>query len=386
MESVCSDILEQVQLMDTPSRLMVIAIAVQLSSDRKVKAIQIRKDDCNIVFNVSPFYYFGRAVILSNYYLKTTGFTSRAHFPAALRAVLTSNLIIKLGCNIKQALLDVAVAYNDPEIQLALRSNPPILELSQHAKLKGFVREGSASLHVLVGKVLKKCFNPPTPTEMWNSTSYAHRLHTHIETIWQVYLSMNVNTSVGLPLVKAQLETNGYLVTLFQASVPVAEGLIIWPRSNFIDVVKDGEGNHQKIKITPTCSLIQVTKVLRPNSIHRRHGQCLSWIFDHEKLAVVTTSMLRTRGVISPISSSSSDSDIAAIPVVNLTEPFTLSIPPNGEPFPQMIDEDQDIFEEPDNEDLDTDRVTVNREEQIAINDTTPGPAAVRNLKLLLIL
>jgi hypothetical protein len=55
MESICSDILEEVQLID--SRLMVIAIAVQLSSDRKVKAIQIRKDDCNIVFNVSlnPF-------------------------------------------------------------------------------------------------------------------------------------------------------------------------------------------------------------------------------------------------------------------------------------------------------------------------------------------
>ena len=35
-------------------QLMVIAIAVQLSNDRKVKAIQIRKDDCNIVFNVSP--------------------------------------------------------------------------------------------------------------------------------------------------------------------------------------------------------------------------------------------------------------------------------------------------------------------------------------------
>ena len=55
MEAICSDILEQVQLMDT--WLMVIEIAVQLSSERKVKAIQIWKDDCNIVFNVSlsPF-------------------------------------------------------------------------------------------------------------------------------------------------------------------------------------------------------------------------------------------------------------------------------------------------------------------------------------------
>ena len=55
IESICSDILEQVQLMDT--RLMVIAISVQLSSDRKVKAIQIRKDDCNIVFNVSVGFF-----------------------------------------------------------------------------------------------------------------------------------------------------------------------------------------------------------------------------------------------------------------------------------------------------------------------------------------
>ena len=173
-----------------------------------------------------------------------------------------------MGCNIKQALLDIAVAYDDPEIQLALCSNPPILELSQHVKLKGFVCEGSASLHALVGKVLKKSFNPPSPTETWNSASYAKQLHTHIETIWQVYLSMNVNTSVGLPLVKAQLGTNGHLITLYQASVPVAEGHVIWPQANFINIVKDGEGNHQKIKITPTCSVIQVTKVLRPNSIH----------------------------------------------------------------------------------------------------------------------
>ena len=61
MESICSDLLEQVQLIDT--QLMVIAIAVQLSSDRKVKAIQIWKDDCNIVFNVShglnPFFIQG---------------------------------------------------------------------------------------------------------------------------------------------------------------------------------------------------------------------------------------------------------------------------------------------------------------------------------------
>ncbi len=61
-----------------------------------------------------------------------------AHFPPTLHTILTCNSIIKLGCNIKQALLDIALAYNDPEINLSLRSNPAILELGQHAKLKGF--------------------------------------------------------------------------------------------------------------------------------------------------------------------------------------------------------------------------------------------------------
>ena len=133
-----------------------------------------------------------------------------------------------MGCNIKQALLDIAVAYDDPEIQLALHSNPPILELSQHAKLKGFVREGSASLHALVGKVLKKTLIPHPPLRHGIPLAMPNN-STHIETIWQVYLSMNVNTSVGLPLVEAQLETNGHLITLYQASVPVAEGHIICP-------------------------------------------------------------------------------------------------------------------------------------------------------------
>jgi hypothetical protein len=61
MASICSDILEQVQLIDT--QLMVIAIAVQLSNDRKVKAIQIRKDDSNIVFNVSLNSYLKHQVV-----------------------------------------------------------------------------------------------------------------------------------------------------------------------------------------------------------------------------------------------------------------------------------------------------------------------------------
>jgi hypothetical protein len=192
---------------------------------------------------------------------------------------------------------------------------------------------------------------------------------------------MNVNTSVGLPLVKAQAETNGYLVTLYQASVPVAEGHIIWPRPDFIQVAKDEVGNHHKIKITATCSLILITKVLRPNSIHRRHGQCLSWIFDHEKQAVVTTSTLRTRGAIFPISSSirMSDSDMAALPCVNATEPFTLSISADGEPFTQMVDQDQVIADNDDEHDEpDLDGYTENKE-PVDMSSTSVGGHYIRD-------
>ena len=292
-----------------------------------------------------------------------------AHFPPALHAILTCNSIIKLGCNIKQALLDIALAYNDLEIKLSLQSNPAILELGQHAKLKGFVCEGSASLHALVGKLLNKCFNPLTSSNTWGSACYAQQLHTHVESIWQVYLCLNANVSVGLPLVKVQAETNVHLVALFQASIPVAEGHIIWPWPNFIEVIKDAADNRHWIKITPSCSLILITKVLRPNSIHQRHGQCLSWIFDHEKQAVVTTSTLRTRGAVTPIPSESiSDTSIATVPCVNLMEPFTLSIPADSGSFPQIIDQDCDIDDREDNN-LDLDRRGEDDEEHIDMSN-----------------
>ena len=62
--------------------------------------------------------------------------------------------------------------------------------------------------------------------------------------------------------------------------------------------------------------------------------------------------------MISPIPSSSlgvSVSDITTIPEVNLTEPFILTVSPNSEPFPQMIDQDQDMIIDSELEDLDMD-------------------------------
>lgn len=257
-----------------------------------------------------------------------------------------------MGCNIKQSLHDIADAYNDADIKSSLKSNPAIIELGQHAKLKGVVRDAFPSLHVLVGTVLKKSFSPPTsaPTgsESWDSANYIQQLHTHVESIWQVYRSLSNLDSVGLPLVPFQIQKDGHLITLFQGNKPVAEGHLVWPHPQFIKVIDNDNGGLRQINISPTRSLIKLTKVLTPGCIHSLHSQSIQWIFDHGAQAVVTTSTLRTRNEISPILASSTEhilGDPAPLsPYTGQESPFTLSIPPNGETWTQ----DSDIDDEDD--------------------------------------
>jgi hypothetical protein len=75
-----------------------------------------------------------------------------------LNAILTSQFIIEIGCQVKQSLLAIAKCYNDSEIYSSLKSKPGILELGQHAKLKGAVTNPATPLDVLVNAVLKKSF------------------------------------------------------------------------------------------------------------------------------------------------------------------------------------------------------------------------------------
>ena len=206
--------------------------------------------------------------------------------------ILTSNLIIKLGCNIKQSLHNIAAAYNDADIKSSLKSNPAIIELGQHAKLKGVICDAFPSLHVLVETVLKKSFSPPTSAlSSWDFT-YIQQLHTHIESIWQVYHSLSNLDSVGLLLVPFQIQKDGYLITLFQRNKPVAEGHLVWPHPRFIKVIDDNNGGLQQINISPTHSFIKLIKVLTPGCIHSLHSQSIQLIFNHGAQAVVTTSTL----------------------------------------------------------------------------------------------
>jgi hypothetical protein len=217
----------------------------------------------------------------------------------------------------------------------------------------------STSLQSLVGIILKKYFTPPIfPTsDLWGPPEYTRSLHRNIEAIWQVYLSLSSKDSVGLPLVPYQISSNGLLVTLYHSQKAVAEGCLVWPHNGFIEAINDTTGSCRRINITATRSLIQLTHVITPGSIHALHAQSIQWIFDHGGLAVVTTSTLRTRNVIPPLSSSSIPRAFAfpLLPnsyTLESSNEFSVSLPLEGNQT-QLTDENSIGFDS-DNPDLDT--------------------------------
>ena len=262
--------------------------------------------------------------------------TLSSHFPSSLRAILTNSSIIKLGYHIQQVLQDIGTSYSDPEILRASKSNVSLIDLSQYAKLKGVISDAtSVSLQYLVGSILKKYFIPLTSpvSNPLGPLEYTRSLHCDMEATWQVYLSLSSKNSVGLPLVPFQTSSDGLLVTLYHSQKPVADGCLIWPHDGFIEAIDNDTGSCRRINITATRSLIQLTRVITPAAIHALHAQSIQWIFDHGGLAVVTTSALRTRNAIPPLSSSTI-AQAFAFPLsptppksLTTTENFTLSLP-----------------------------------------------------------
>ena len=261
--------------------------------------------------------------------------TLPSHFPSSLRAILTTSSIIKLGYHVQQVLQNIGTSYNDPEILQAAKSNASLIDLSQYAKLKGVISDStSVSLQYLVGSILKKYFTPLTlpVSDRWGP-EYTRSLHLNIEAMWQVYFSLSSKNSVGLPLAPFQKSSNGLLVTLYHSQKPVADGCLIWPHDGFIDAIDNSTGSFRRINITATRSLIQLTHVITPAAIHALHAQSIQWIFDHGGLAVVTTSTLRTRNAIPPLSSSTITRAFAfplsptPPKLLTATENFTVSLP-----------------------------------------------------------
>jgi hypothetical protein len=283
---------------------------------------------------------------------------------------LTNPSIIKLGCQVKQSLSDIAASFNDPELHASLRSNPALLDLGQHAKLKGAVSNPMTSLDALAGAILKKAFTPPSIPECWDSvtdTLTIEQLHSEVDCIWQIYILLSTRNSVGLPLVPSQTQLHDHPITLFQGEKPIAEGTLIWPHPSFLEAIDDDEGSKRRINITAKRSLIKLTQVLVPGAIHTLHAQCIQWIYDHGRKAVVTTSTLRSRGATPPMPSTSLDCMFASpvpppppLDEANIPS-LALSIPGPDEEFNQVshqenefIDADEDFDDQDENQDDET--------------------------------
>ncbi|KAJ3836764.1 hypothetical protein F5878DRAFT_247355 [Lentinula raphanica] len=336
MEDLCADILAGA---DSCKGVLAMALSIQvidIPSGKKLKAIQLRTHSHNLVFNMLQV-------------------TSRAYFPTSLRALLSSNAVIKTGCDIQQQLNDLGALFDDKEIKNAAEAKSATVDLRPFAKLKGAVSDVFSSLHVLAGSVLKKNFTPSLTDSdsahpLWGSTSYTEMLHNEVECIWQVFSSLYSQDSVGLPLLPLQAQTDDQLVTLFQANKPVAEGCIVWPHSGRLSIECDENGTTRQINITPSRSLIRLTRLIVPAAIHTLHHQCLSWIHAHGGLAVVTTSTLRTRSTaVNIVASGSANIAAAFADPIPLSisdelqnESFSLSISPSGFGISEMaMDADQ---------------------------------------------
>lgn len=215
--------------------------------------------------------------------------------------------------------------------------------------MKGVISDPLAPLESLAGLLLKKSFKPPPtpapPFEEWTSSGYIQQLHCQVDCIWQIYLSLSYKDSVGLPLVQSQVVLDGHPVTLFHGDKPVAEGSIVWPHPKSIEAIDSNEGSKRRINITKTRSLIILTQVLVPGAIHALHSQCMQWIYEHGKQAVVTTSTLRSRAVVPLPCISLNHAFLSPAPPSYILDEhnipaLTLSIPGPGQSFSQLKNQD----------------------------------------------
>ncbi|KAJ6603953.1 hypothetical protein B0H10DRAFT_2229471 [Mycena sp. CBHHK59/15] len=288
IEDEANDILVDIVTPTTPLSLVALAIKTQQRKDGppRLEIIQLRTQDKIVVFEVAAL-------------------TSRSEILPSLRAILTNPTIIKIGHSIRENLQIISDAFSLPEIAtLAKAKNAPILDLGKYAKLKAVVDDPSVSLSALSGLVLRKSFSFPYHLSYpWSLTPAEQNtlLFREIDCQWQIYLALSHLDSLGLPLQPTQSVTHGQRVTLIQACKPVAEGSIVGHHPGYLDTIMDEHGLTKRINVSASRSLIEISKVLVPGSLHKLHNQTLEWIFAHGGQAVVSTSQLISRGETAPV-------------------------------------------------------------------------------------
>ncbi|KIK65907.1 hypothetical protein GYMLUDRAFT_257835 [Collybiopsis luxurians FD-317 M1] len=248
INNACESILEAVEALN-PADTLVVALSVSYTVQRSLYSIQLRTSDKIFVFKIANL---------------TPG-----KIPLCLRSVLTSSHIIKIGHSIVPSILCIATALNMPDLMSIASENGPFLDLGKLAKVKGAVQDAYAPLNSLALTVLKQRLpelpDISLPAPIVGSKHWSRTSALHIDTIWQIYLSLIQCNSVGLHLHPSETQV-GQLVTLVASCKEVVEGIIL-DHNGKVEVVMDETGNTTQLKITPAYSLIQITRMLVPGSI-----------------------------------------------------------------------------------------------------------------------
>ncbi|KAF5366509.1 hypothetical protein D9757_012171 [Collybiopsis confluens] len=260
INTACESILELLEVLDATQSL-VIALSTSYNVHKSLHSIQLRLSKKIFVFeilNITP-----------------------GKVPPCLRSVLNSPRIIKVGHGIVQSIIRIANALNIPDLLSIATQNQtgPFLDIGQLSQLKGAVQSAYTPLSSLVSTVLKQrlvelpdiSFPVGTGLHHWSQASALH-----VDSIWQIYLSLKQYNSVGLRLEPSQVRI-GQLVTLVASRKEVAEA-VITDHNGYLDVVMDDNNTTTRLKITPAYSLILITKVLVPGSIVNKHNQTVQWI------------------------------------------------------------------------------------------------------------
>ncbi|KAE9397154.1 hypothetical protein BT96DRAFT_996110 [Gymnopus androsaceus JB14] len=295
INNACEEILEHVEQLTTSEQVIIGLSICCITGTEKLKSIQLRTAEKILVFHVIQL--------------------QANNVPSCLHSLLTSPRIIKVGYNIERSVSIILASLSIVELQAVIcQSEGPFLDLGKLAKVKGVVSDPCAAPSLIVPAVLKKRY-PPVPSivsETPPSEEDTNTLATEVECIWQTYICMSRQGSVGLELQKSDA-TIGQLVTLVLARKEVAEGTIL-EHNGSAEFIMDVKGTKTITKITPAYLLIQIDKVLVPGAILSKHSQTVQWMFDHGGKAVVQTRTLRTRHATPPLPPDPLSSSILGIP------------------------------------------------------------------------
>ncbi|KAF9065307.1 hypothetical protein BDP27DRAFT_1424992 [Rhodocollybia butyracea] len=243
INNACEEILEHMEGLSVSEQLIVGLSTCCISGSDTLKSIQLRTPEKILIFHVIHLHV--------------------DNIPTCLRSLLTSPRIIKVGCNIEKSAAAISMAFSLVGFnELLHRSSGPFLDLGKFAKVKGFVSDPCASPSSIVPAVLKKQYPPITETfsETPASEEETNTLAIEVECIWQTYVCLSRQSSVGLQLQCSDAKV-GQLVTVVLARKEIAQGTIL-EHNGSAEFVMDENAPKLSPKLPPPTLSFKLMKFL----------------------------------------------------------------------------------------------------------------------------